>query len=245
MTTQIPLSGQHGEGKFTMVDDEHFSAVSAYTWRFENGYATTNIAGSRKHLRLHRLIIGNPPRGLEVDHIDGNRLNNQRANLRFVTHTQNSQNRAPRQGTSSAFKGVHWNGQKMLWAAVIHADKVRIHLGFFASELDAARAYNVAAVERFGEYARLNVILDNTVEPVYYRQATPFARGGTSQYRGVCFRNDRKRWESRINVAGKTIRLGYFDSEKEAAKSYDIAAKRYHGDRAFLNFPATKEGEEC
>lgn len=239
MSKQIPLSGKRGKGKFAIVDDEDFEIASAYTWSYSKGYAVTSVGGrkDKKRIYLHRLISGDPPEGLFVDHIDGDPLNNQRNNLRFVTIAQNAYNMAPNRNTSSSFKGVSWDSSRNFWHARIQFDKATTNLGFFMSELDAARAYNVAAIKHFGEYARLNVIPDDAKDDVRYRQATPIAHNRTSRFRGVHFSTKSGCWISKITIRYKTIHLGSFDTEEEAARAYDAAAKIHHGKRAFLNFP--------
>lgn len=231
---QIPLSGSNGEGKFAIVDDEDYEAASAYTWHLSSrGYAVTKEG----QLLLHHLVFGKPSSSLFVDHIDGNPLNNQKTNLRFATYTQNAQNRASRRGSSSRFKGVSWHSRLKDWKAEITCDGIVHYLGHFMSELDAARAYNAAAAQYHGEFARLNIIPDDTVEPVRYRQAVPRANNRTSQYRGVYFSTRRQHWCARIEVNHKNIYLGSFDTPEAAARAYDAAAKIHYGDRAFLNFP--------
>ncbi len=232
MAKQISLSSKKNKAKFAIVDDDDFAALSGYSWHMKNGYAFT---GDRD-LRMHRFILGDPPVGFIVDHINGDKLDNRRANLRLATHAQNMQNMAPRQGSTSRFKGVYWKSEHRYWVAGITVNKIRHHLGSFVSEFDAARAYNAAAVKYFGEYARLNIIPDDATEPVLYRQAVPVAHSRTSKYRGVVLRPECKRWKAQIGSAGKIINLGYFDTAEEAARAYDAAAKIHHGKRAFLNF---------
>lgn len=233
MTKQIPLSGSVGQ--CALIDDDDYAAASTYSWHSCRGYATTKIG--RKNLRLHTIIAGDPPAGFVVDHIDGDPLNNQRANLRWATFAQNIQNKSSHRDSSSRFKGVSWNKRLKVWAAQIYSDKKYIYLGIFTSELDAARAYNAAAAQHFGEYARLNVIPDDADGPVRYRQAVPNATNNrTSKYRGVSFSFREERWRAAIGSADKIIHLGHFDTEEAAARAYDSAAKLHHGTRAFLNF---------
>lgn len=106
---------------------------------------------------MHQLILFSP-KPLEIDHVDGNGLNNQRMNLRICTHLQNTMNRKKSKGKSSVFKGVVWNKEKNNWRARIRVNKKLIHLGYFFIEAEAAKIYNIAAVKYFKEFARLNKV---------------------------------------------------------------------------------------
>ena len=131
--------------------DEHF--LAAYTWtvtrRKHTSYATT-----RPGIYLHQLIMNAPP-GMEVDHRNGNGLDNRRANLRLATKAQ-QQGNSPPHGGVSRFKGVAWDKRRSKWWAQLRARGERQWLGYFTDEADAARAYDAAAREAFGEFARLN-----------------------------------------------------------------------------------------
>lgn len=100
---------------------------------------------------LHKLIF---PEAEEVDHRNGNGLDNRRENLRPATHRQNLANQRPQVGRSSRFKGVSWDVGRSKWRAYI--DKPQRHLGRFSDEIEAVRAYNFAALEAWGEFALLN-----------------------------------------------------------------------------------------
>jgi hypothetical protein len=107
---------------------------------------------------MHRLILGlTSDDPLEVDHINGDRLDNRRSNLRVANQSQNLANQRKTRG-ASRYKGVDWHERHQLWRARIQKDGKRRLLGWFASEDEAGVAYNEAAVRLFGEYARLNVI---------------------------------------------------------------------------------------
>lgn len=157
---QIPLT----QGKFALVDDEDFEWLSQWNWQCTKyGYAhrktSVTINGKRKfgHIFMHREII-KTPLGMFTDHISGDRLDNQKKNLRICTKAQNRMNEGKRSGKSSVYKGVRWKTCHSLWEARIKKDLKTTFLGHFSSEIEAAKAYNVAAIEKFGEFARLNII---------------------------------------------------------------------------------------
>ncbi len=154
---QIPLS----RGKFADVDDEDFEYLNRWKWHcLKVGYAarsevyTENCERKKRLVYMHRLIM-NTPRGMEVDHIDGDRLNNKKENLRNVTHHQNLMNQRSFVG-SSKFKGVARCKRSPKWQSGIVVNGKRINLGHHATEIGAARAYNEAAIKYFGEFAKLN-----------------------------------------------------------------------------------------
>lgn len=111
----------------------------------------------RPGARLHRHVVGlvnGDPR--VPDHINGDRLDNRRENLRVATHRQNVRNAKLRAGGSSQYKGVAWRPTRSCWRARIRVDYKQIHLGHFGDEAAAARTYDTAARELFGEFANLN-----------------------------------------------------------------------------------------
>ena len=108
------------------------------------------------HRMLYYLHHGELPEIL--DHIDGNKLNNSINNLRAVTSSQNSMNRKSRSNSSSNYLGVSWYKKYKKWQASIKYSSKQKNLGYFTCEKEAARAYNKAAAEHFGEFANLNVI---------------------------------------------------------------------------------------
>lgn len=152
---EIALAG----GAIALVDDEDVDLVAPFRWSllprsYAAGYAMrqVRIDGSRRHtIYMHRVILGAPD-GQWVDHKSGDTLDNRRANLRLCTRSQNQINRAPRPGK---YKGVFDVGRRRLIAKIKLHGRTRV-LGWFDDAAEAARAYDRAARELFGEFARLN-----------------------------------------------------------------------------------------
>ena len=160
MTKKIPLL----HGQVTLVDEDDYVLLKGYKWRAGNnrGYgwyvqrtSPTDGNGKEHTLLMHREILNAKP-DEEIDHIDGDGLNNQKSNLRLCTRSQNMANSRKGEGYSSRFKGVWWNRRLGEWQVAIRVSGRRIHLGLFENEKEAARAYNAAAIEAFGEFARIN-----------------------------------------------------------------------------------------
>lgn len=157
MTKEIPLT----QGKVALVDDEDHEWLSQWRWQYNKraGYAQRSEMyrdGTGTSFSMHAVIM-NTPKGMHTDHIDGNRLNNQRSNLRVCTCAQNLHNsKKTNKSCHSQYKGVTWRIQDNKWWARITFNCKSISIGLFKTELDAARAYDRAAREYFGEFARLN-----------------------------------------------------------------------------------------
>lgn len=139
--------------------------VCRYTWciHFPGGrpyaYAADPYSDDRTHVSMHRLVAA-APRGTIVDHINGNSLDNRRANLRVATQRGNNRNRRVLpERRSSQFKGVTLDKRRGKWFARIKVNGKTRHLGAYVNESDAARAYDAAAIEFFGEFAATNAML--------------------------------------------------------------------------------------
>jgi hypothetical protein len=144
----LPLS----KGHVTVIDFADLEKVRGHKWCVV-GTKTHKYAQSRiknKAFNLHRFLMGNPT-GKIVDHIDGNGLNNCRANLRIVSARQNTQNSFKSRGCSSKYKGVAWNKRDQKWEV-----KFTFSLGQFESEEDAAKKYDDYVRSIHGEFARYN-----------------------------------------------------------------------------------------
>jgi hypothetical protein len=152
-------------GRFTVVDAEDAPLLKAHNWRSrvdpKSGtvYVEAQIkrGGKRPRVHLHRLVAGTLP-GEHTDHIDGDGLNNRRANLRRCQPMENGRNRRPNRNSPSPYKGVYLIAVSGKWRARIRVNYRQIHLGCHSTPEDAAAAYNEAAIKHFGEFANLNVL---------------------------------------------------------------------------------------
>ena len=146
-------------GKASLVDSADAAWVGQWNWcayRAPRGtwYAvrTDYAAGARKTVRLHRALLS-APGDLEVDHRNGDSLDNRRGNLRLATNAQNACNKRRGKRSSSGYKGVSWSARHRKWAASIGAHGRRRFLGLFGCAEEAHQAYCAAAVELHGEFA--------------------------------------------------------------------------------------------
>jgi len=151
----IPLT----QGLFAIVDECDYERVSQHKWHARNcdkrWYACRKV--NNKAIYMHVGIAGKKA-GFMTDHINGNGLDNRRCNLRFATCQQNSANREPSRNCVSKYKGVTYykNTTSKHWAARIGVNGETIWLGVFETEIEAAQAYDLAAIEHFGTFARIN-----------------------------------------------------------------------------------------
>jgi hypothetical protein len=137
------------QGKETIVDDDDFGWISRWKWQFNRGYAKRDI----KCIRMHREII-HATKGMDVDHINGNKLDNRKCNLRLVNDFQQNQNSNKRKDNTSGCRGVNFFKPRGTWIARIQYNGKRIGLGTYHDKADAIKAYNEASNKYFGEYAR-------------------------------------------------------------------------------------------
>jgi hypothetical protein len=161
MTKTIKLSN----GLHTLVDDDMYEYLANWNWNFDRGYVrrwSTNDEGKRQMIHMHRVVLS-PKEGFDIDHINGDGLDNRRRNLRYATRSQNNMNRFARHITKySPYKGVCWRPIPRRWKSYIKINKKQIHLGYFSTAEEAAKAYNNAAIKYFGEFANLNTVQDKT-----------------------------------------------------------------------------------
>jgi hypothetical protein len=152
---EIPLGG----GLVALVDSEDYDRLGIYRWHAlrspHTTYAKREIWNhcEREYRLLHREVMDAPP-GIEVDHRNGNGLDCRKENLRTATRSQQNQNK--RGWAASGYKGVYPQSRSTRWQARIKFAERYTSLGTFDTPEEAARAYDAAAREHFGEFARLN-----------------------------------------------------------------------------------------
>ena len=156
---EIPLT----KGKIALIDDEDYEKVNKHRWHYfikdnrTTGYAYTNITINGKHfcMGMHRFIL-NLSDCLHIDHVNSNGLDNRKENLRVCSRSQNRANSILNKNNSSGFRGVYISLGK--WVASIRVNNKSIYLGTYQDKINAAIAYNNAAMKHFREFAKINSI---------------------------------------------------------------------------------------
>jgi hypothetical protein len=141
----IPLKGKYGQGQFTKVSDEDFAFARSLSLYMNDGYVKSYY--KRKHWKLHQLLVGS-----HYDHINGDKLDNQRGNLRKATQAQNNANVAPR--AKSGFKGVYETPDG--FTVKVYKNGRTIHIGIFEDKHHAAVVADLWNRDLHGEFAQTN-----------------------------------------------------------------------------------------
>jgi len=230
MFKEIPLT----RGKVALVDVEDFEWLSEFKWHLGvNGYASTNTRkedGSYTRVYMHRMIM-NPPTNMVVDHINRNKCDNRKENLRIVTYTQNTWNTTSKNTNTSEYKGVSKTSRGKFMVQITAVGKER-YIGSFTNEIAAANAYNYHARKYYDEHAYLNdVPFMSEDEWRRYRD------GLSSQFRGVYWHAQLKKWAVAIN--GDKKKTHFFEDEIVAANYYNHRIGEMVNDCRYISL------EEC
>lgn len=154
------------QNKYSLIDNEDFDKISKYKWSYDKYAFRVDWSGNKpKKILLHRFIM-DVPKNMEIDHINRDKLDNRKSNLRIVTKQQNSLNRNKPKFKITAekvsiYKGVSWISNKKRikrWRSYISFKGKHYFIGLFKEEKDAALAYNKKAIELHGNFAKLNII---------------------------------------------------------------------------------------
>lgn len=151
-------------GYKAQVDDEDYERVMQFKWHAHPGnntfYAMRYVPDTGENQLMHRFILGLTSSDARVDHSpDPSGLNNQRNNLRIATCQDNNYNRRLNSDNTSGFKGVTWNKASQRWRATIKVNRRKLHLGYFEDSKEAAKAYDIAAIQHHGMFAKTNEML--------------------------------------------------------------------------------------
>lgn len=160
------------QGKVAIVDDEDYKYLNQFKWHFSErkkggqSFAgrqpSRKLPGPRRTIVMHREIM-DAQKGMQVDHINHNTLDNRKCNLRLCNNQENLRNKRINQNKNkSGFKGVSWYKPSSKWRAEIMVSKKNIYIGYFKNPIEAALAYDEKARELFGEFAYTNFGMPNS-----------------------------------------------------------------------------------
>lgn len=138
------------KNKTAILDNEDYLRLRVHRWHaYWDGYnfyvvRTDRTTGKKINISMHHSVVGKPPKGMHVDHINGNGLDNRKENLRIVTIAQNQWNTKTRKDNVSGQKGVSFVKKEKKWIVHIQANKKRQYLGYFSDKIEAIKAYKKA-----------------------------------------------------------------------------------------------------
>jgi hypothetical protein len=158
---EIHLFSEKLGNNIIYFDIEDYDKIMKHDWyvvKIANKfYVYTGIVNNKKNttLKMHRLIMDNPL-NMDIDHINGNGLDNRKVNLRICSRAQNSRNQGIKKNNTSGYKGVSYRKDRKKWRSYIVLNNKQFNLGHHSTAIEAAKAYDNVAVKYHGEYARLN-----------------------------------------------------------------------------------------
>ncbi|MFJ7665293.1 HNH endonuclease [Lysinibacillus sp. NPDC097162] len=221
----VPLTGKNGDGKFAIVDFDDFERVSKSKWHVNKGYAerTYYLNGKPKHEKLHRFIFGEVKDGYVIDHINGDKLDNRRENLRECTPTENKKNQQLSIANKSGYKGVVYSEYHGKWNAYITNDKRRKHIGYFETAKEAAKAYDYFASKLHGEFAQLNFPGEPLIKPSLPR---------VNKFKGIHYSRKDNAYVGRFMYKGIHYFAGQSQNLRMAVTKYNAKVHEILGDEA-------------
>ena len=226
------------KGEEIFVDDEDYEELNSFTWYvLNNGYAMrTPRKGHHKRMLMHRLIM-DCPNGMFVDHINHDKLDNQKQNLRICTRIENCQNKNVPANNTSGVVGVTWHEYTRNWEVGIKINKEHIYLGVFEDFDEAVKIRKEAEEKYYGEFRNVDMKIDEEVisnsRQKNTSRKTPIDRkpmpNNTSGVTGVTWRKRNNKWVAYIRVNTKKIHIGYYVNLEDAIKARKDAELKYYG----------------
>lgn len=197
-TARFKLLRRDGTFSWAIIDTADLPLVLPYRWyearRSNTVYVATSVGSgpTRRNMMLHRLLT-DAPKGLHVDHKDGDGRNNRRSNIRVATAQQNRRNEVRRREHTSAYRGASWCKSTEKWVARCNMGTKHLYLGVYDTEIEAALAYDAAARLHFGEFASTNFTVEEAAampkpkrRPRRDRNNLPHGRGRYTNYGCRC-----------------------------------------------------------
>ena len=160
---QIELLGPHAltKGAIALVSKNNLELILQFVWYLDkDGYPITHGTDDKsivygKGMKMHKLIMGKTQKGMVVDHINRNRLDNRMINLRVCTAVENSYNTKKKESSTQKYKGVRQQSND-LWSAIITKNGKKYKINDIPTEKEAAMIYDMMAEDLFGEFAGKN-----------------------------------------------------------------------------------------
>lgn len=217
------------KNKEILIDKKDISIFNKYNWHIsDTGYVVWrgNKNGKKQTIRLHRLLLNITDSKIKIDHINRNKLDNRRKNLRVCNNMENSYNRSGDKNANTKYKGVFERkiNNKTIYAAYIQYNRTNLFLGNYDNIKDAALAYDRAAEKYHKNYAFLN--FPKTKALPKNKRVSKFH----TNYFGVSKdinSSRKKRYVARLRINGKVKYLGRYMTAKEAANAYNNAVLYY------------------
>lgn len=234
----IPLT----RGYEAIVDDDDYEKLSQYKWQAcisrKLVYARRSLGkinGYWKQETMHRVII-DVPENMQVDHKNHNTLDNRKENLRIATPAENMRNMRNRK-EGAKYKGVHWLEKDKKWSARIRVFGKTRNIGNFESDIEAGRAYDLAAIVAFEEFAYTNFPVESysyqEIQQMRKHLIVMTNRKKSSQYKGVYLDKQDNHWYAYTIIKGDILSLGKYENEENAAKAVDVF-KKFNGNLQYI-----------